>query len=92
MRILLDILDCRAKGNPSLDSFLTSALDGGAWLASRPGRFAPGKYPVSRWMGDWLVSRVSLDAVAKRNKSLHYPCPELNPCRPTRSLVGECAD
>jgi hypothetical protein len=25
--------------------FLTSALDGGEWLASRPGRFTPGKEP-----------------------------------------------
>jgi hypothetical protein len=29
-----------------LYSFLTSALEGGGWSASRPGRFTPGKDPV----------------------------------------------
>jgi hypothetical protein len=34
--------------------FLTSALEGGEWSASRPGRFTPGKsprYPLDRRLG-----------------------------------------
>jgi hypothetical protein len=40
--------------------FLTSALDGGEWLGSRPDRFTPGTH----WMG-WLcgLTRTDLDAV-----------------------------
>jgi hypothetical protein len=58
-------------------SFLTSALDGGEWSASRPCRFAPGKgAPVTHWIGNWVGSRVGLDAVEKR-KNLH--CRESNP-------------
>jgi hypothetical protein len=31
--------------------FLTSALDGGEWSASRPGRFAPGEgAPDTHWI------------------------------------------
>jgi hypothetical protein len=26
--------------------FITSALNGGEWLTTRPGRFIPGKHPV----------------------------------------------
>ena len=37
-----------------LHSFLTSALYGGEWLTSRPGRFTPGKYLLS---GGWVSSR-----------------------------------
>jgi hypothetical protein len=36
------------------DVFLTLALVGGEWLASRPGRFTPGKdprYPLDRKLG-----------------------------------------
>jgi len=46
---------------------LTSALDGGEWSASRPGRFtaritAP-QYPLDR---GWMGPSAGLDAVAKR--------------------------
>jgi hypothetical protein len=38
-----------------LHAFLTSALDGGKWPASRPGRFTPGErdrwYPLDRRLG-----------------------------------------
>jgi len=37
---------------------LTSALDGGGWSTSRPGRFTPGKetrYPLYRGMGGYQV-------------------------------------
>jgi hypothetical protein len=34
---------------------LTSALDGGEWLASRTGRFTPReRAPGTRWIGGWV--------------------------------------
>jgi hypothetical protein len=47
--------------------FLTSALAGGEWPASRPGRFTPGgkspRYPLDRthWIGGWVDLRAGLD-------------------------------
>jgi hypothetical protein len=36
-------------------SFLTSALDGGQWSASHPGRFTPGEgAPAIHCVGDWM--------------------------------------
>jgi len=33
----------------------TSALDGGEWSASRPGRFTPReRAPGTRWIGGWV--------------------------------------
>jgi hypothetical protein len=47
---------------------LTSALDGGEWSASRPGRFTPReRAPGTRWIGGWVGPRAVLDAVVKRN-------------------------
>jgi hypothetical protein len=46
--------------------FLTSALDGGEWSASRLGRFTPGETaPCTRWIGSWMDPRVCLDDVEK---------------------------
>jgi hypothetical protein len=37
---------------------LTSALDGGEWSASRPGRFTPReRAPIIHWIGGWAGSR-----------------------------------
>jgi hypothetical protein len=36
----------REREEVQLYSFSTSALEGGEWLAPRPGCFNPGKYPV----------------------------------------------
>jgi hypothetical protein len=48
-------------------SFLTSALDGGEWLASRPGRFSPGEIdPGAHWIGDWVGPRAGLKAVKRK--------------------------
>jgi hypothetical protein len=45
-------------------SFLTTALDGGEWSASRPGRFTPEeRTPGTHWIGGWVGPRVGLDAV-----------------------------
>jgi hypothetical protein len=46
---------------------LTSALDGGEWSASRPGRFTPReRAPGTHWIGGWVDARAVLDAVVKR--------------------------
>jgi len=40
-----------------LHAFLTSALDGGEWSASRPGHFTlREKAPGTHWIGGWLRS------------------------------------
>jgi hypothetical protein len=37
---------------------LTSALAGGEWSASRPGRFTPRERdPVTHWIGGWVGRR-----------------------------------
>jgi hypothetical protein len=59
-------------------AFLTSALDGGEWSASLPGRFTPRERASgSHWIGAWLGPRASLDAVVKRK--ITSPCGESNP-------------
>jgi hypothetical protein len=45
-----------------LHAFLTSALDGGEWSASRPGRFARG----ANCKGGCVGPRAGVDAVAKK--------------------------
>jgi hypothetical protein len=64
--------------------FLTSALDGGEWSASRPCRFNSGEEAlVNHWIGGWVGPRAGLDAVEKR-KILH--CRKSNPGPPACSL------
>jgi hypothetical protein len=42
--------------------FLTSALAGGEWSASRLGRFTPGeRSPGTHWIGGWVDPRAGLD-------------------------------
>jgi hypothetical protein len=54
---------------------LTSALDGGDWSASRPGRFTPReRTPGTHWIGGWVGRRTVLDAVVKRK----FPVPSGN--------------
>jgi hypothetical protein len=47
--------------------FLTSALDGGEWSASHPGRdLPPGeRTPSTHWIGGWVGPRAGLDAGAR---------------------------
>jgi hypothetical protein len=65
---------------------MTSALDGGEWSASRPGRaLPPGKdprYPLYRCTGGWVGPRVGLDAEA--GGKILCLCRGLNPGRPVR--------
>jgi hypothetical protein len=57
---------------------LISALDGGEWSASRPGRFTPReRAPRTHWIGDWVDSRAVLDAVVERK--IPSPSRESNP-------------
>jgi hypothetical protein len=59
--------------------FLTSALVGGEWSASRPDRYNPGrKAPGTHWIGGWVDLTVGLDDMKKR-KFLHLPGLELRP-------------
>jgi hypothetical protein len=47
--------------------FLTSALLGGEWSASRPGHFTPKeRVPGIHWIGGWVGPRAGLDDVEKR--------------------------
>jgi hypothetical protein len=47
--------------------FLTSALVGDEWSASRPGRFTLGeRAPGTHWVGGWVDPRARLDDVEKR--------------------------
>jgi hypothetical protein len=66
--------------------FLTSALVGCEWSASRPGRFTPGeKAPGANWIGGCVGPRTGLDNVERR-KILPLEGLELRPlCRPAGS-------
>jgi hypothetical protein len=56
-----------------LHMFLTSALDGGEWWASRPGRFTPGeRAPVAHLIKAWVDPRGDLLAGVKK-KCLQPP-------------------
>jgi hypothetical protein len=51
-----------------IHAFLTSALDGGEWSASRLGRFAPReRAPGTHWTGGWVGSRAGLDTGEEKN-------------------------
>jgi hypothetical protein len=66
--------------------FLTSALGGDEWSASRPGRFTPGERTHgTHWIGRWVNPRAGRVGVEKR-KFLTLPGLELQPLgRPARS-------
>jgi hypothetical protein len=50
--------------------FLTSALDGGEWSASRLGRFTPGDTaPNTHFIGGWMGPRAGLDLMEKKSFS-----------------------
>jgi hypothetical protein len=66
-----------------LHAFLTSALGGREWSASRPGRFTPReRAPGTHWIGGWVAPRAVLGAVMRKIPS---PCRESNPRTPDRS-------
>jgi hypothetical protein len=48
-------------------SFLTFALDGGEWSASRPEHALPPRKDIgTRWIGSWVGLRADLDTEARR--------------------------
>jgi hypothetical protein len=75
----------------SIHSF-TSALDGGEWSASRPGRFIPRERAAgTHWIGGWVGHRAVLDAVVKRK--IPGPRWESNPRTPIVQPVAQrCTD
>jgi hypothetical protein len=59
--------------------FLTSALAGGEWSASRIGRFNPGERALgTHWIEGWVGSRAGLEDMERR-KCLTLPGLELHP-------------
>jgi hypothetical protein len=62
-------------------SFTTSALDGGEWSASRPGRALPPgeRIPGTHCTGGWVGPRAGLDTEARRK--ILCPCRGSNPDR-----------
>jgi hypothetical protein len=47
--------------------FLASALAGGEWSVSRPGRFiSGGRAAGTHWIGSWVGPRAGMDDVEKR--------------------------
>jgi hypothetical protein len=59
--------------------FLTLALGGGLWSASRPGCFTSGvRIAGTHWIRGWVKLRAGLDDVEKR-KFLTLPGLELKP-------------
>jgi hypothetical protein len=68
-------------------AFMTLALDGGEWSASRPGRFTPRKRcPGIHWIGSWVGPRAVLYAVVKRK--IPSPRRKSNPKTPTVQPVA----
>jgi hypothetical protein len=60
---------------------LTSALDGGEWSASRPGRFTPReRAPGTDWIGGWVGPRAVLGPMVKWR--IPSPRRESNPRTP----------
>jgi hypothetical protein len=71
-----------------LHTFLASALDGGEWSASRPGRLTPReRAPGTHWIGDWVSPRAVLDMVMKRK--IPSPRRESNPRTPIVLFVAQ---
>jgi hypothetical protein len=66
--------------------FLTLALDGGEWPASRPGRFTLGeRAPGTHCIGGWVGLRTGLDDVKKCKFLTQLELELRTPCRPARS-------
>jgi len=61
-----------------LHSLLTSALDGGEWSASRPGRFTPKERASgTHWIRGWVGPRAGLGTMVRRN--IPSPYRDTNP-------------
>jgi hypothetical protein len=68
--------------------FLTSALGGGEWSTSHPGRFTPReRAPGTHWIGGWVGPRAVLDTAVKRK--IPNPRRESNPRTPIVQSVAQ---
>jgi hypothetical protein len=72
--------------------FLTSALVGGEWSASRPVHFISGETPGTHCSGYWVDPRTGLNDVEKIN-SWHYRPSNSDPSavQPVASRCNDCA-
>ena len=71
--VLTYVFDMKAYGYVEVQfhTFLTSPLDGGEWLSSRPSRFTPGKKaPGTHTVGDLVGPGAGLEVVVK---SVFFP-------------------
>jgi hypothetical protein len=77
------------NGGIAPHAFLTSALDGGEWSASCPGRFTPRERVLgTHWIAGWVGLRAGLDVVVKRK--FLVPRRESNPITPIVQSVAQC--
>jgi hypothetical protein len=68
--------------------FLTSALDGGEWSASRPGRFTPREIASgNHWTGGWVGPRADLEAVENRKIKISCSCQGMSKDSVIRSVM-----
>jgi hypothetical protein len=71
-------------------AFLTSALDGGEWSASRLGRFTPGERTVgNHWVGDWVSSEAAWTLLSAYKSC---PWPDSNPESLVQPIVRRYTD
>jgi hypothetical protein len=60
-------------GDSYIHVFLTSALVGGEWSPSRPGRFIPReKAPGNHWIGGWVDPRTFKRSVKEENIRYYF--------------------
>jgi hypothetical protein len=60
--------------------FLTSALDGGEWSDSHPGRFTPRKRATgTHCLGGWVGPRAGLNAIEKNTAPAENRTPAVQP-------------
>jgi hypothetical protein len=67
---------------------LTSAVDGGEWSASRPGRFTPReRAPGTHWIGGWVVVSVLSSIWTDVLQILYAFIYAVNVCPPIKLLI-----
>jgi hypothetical protein len=73
-----------------LHTFLTLALDGGEWSASRPGRFTTGiRGPGMHWIGGWVGPKTRSGRGGEEKVSHHCPCRESKKARSFVAILTE---
>jgi hypothetical protein len=74
--------------------FLTSALAGGEWSASRPGRFIPGERARgTHWIGGWADARAGLDGLENKISWTYWDSnSDPSVVQPVASRYTDCAN